>query len=319
MHDWICALAQDCVSYQSIKSKQRRNNEVPLENCETETQLFRTVHFHNKGLLNPPSHGYSHCLLIIDAFSRNLIAYPVTDTGAQSTIHGMLKEIMHYGIPQSIIHERGTAFVNTHEFVNWTKIFGIALRPRTANSPRTNDKIETQNQHIARYWRTFLNKSGNNCAPFTAKFVFAHSTSVNYTTEKTPYQIVYCNKSQILMSLKLFCKGTAPQCHSENQVKHQLLNGILRPQLSQSLLEIKTAFKKVYTSTYEKSRSEKICSITRLEKQCQTRKSSQRRKKSLLENNQGDRSINQKLQHLRLGHFTVPKRITNTTYRLKND
>ena len=121
------------------------------------------------------------------------------------------------------------------------------------------------------------------------------------------------------MSLKLFCKGTAPQCHSENQVKNQLLNGILRPQLSQSLLEIKTAFKKVYTSTYEKSRSEKICSITRLEKQCQTRKSSQRRKKSLLDNNQGDRSINQKLQHLRLGHFTVPKRITNTTYRLKND
>ena len=103
MHDWICALTQDCVSCQSNKSKQRRNNEVPLEDCETETQVFRTVHIDHKGPLNPPSRGNSHCLLIIDAFSRYLMAYPVRDTGAHSTINAMEKWIMHYGIPQSII------------------------------------------------------------------------------------------------------------------------------------------------------------------------------------------------------------------------
>ena len=91
MHDWICALTQDCVSGQSNKPKQRRNNEVPLEDCETETQVFRTVHIDNKGPLNPPSRGNLHCLLIIDAFSRYLMAYPVRDTGAQSTINAMEK------------------------------------------------------------------------------------------------------------------------------------------------------------------------------------------------------------------------------------
>ena len=111
---------------------------------------------------------------------------------------------MHYGKPQSIIHDRGTAFVNT-EFVNWTKKFGITLRPRTGHSPWTNRKVETQNQHIARYWRNSLNESGNNWAQLATKFAFAHNTSVNYTTGNTPYERVFlfCNKPQIPMSLKL--------------------------------------------------------------------------------------------------------------------
>ena len=268
IHDWICALTQDCVSCQSNKSKQRRNNEVPLEDCKTEIQKFRTVHIDHKGPLNPPSRGNSHCLLIIDGFSRYLMAYPVRDTGAQSTINAMEKWIMHYGIPQSIIHDRGTAFVNT-EFVNWTKEFGITLRPRTAHSPWTNGKVETQNQHIARYCRNFLNESGNNWAQLAANFAFANNTSVNYTIGKTPYEIVFCNKPQTPMSLKLglnwnknkncksqFCNGLPPHRHSENQVKNELLNGLLRPQLSQNLLERKTAFKKIYSSTYEKCRQQ---------------------------------------------------------------
>ena len=196
------------------------------------------------------------------------MAYSVRDTGAQSLVNAMEKRIKHYGIPQSIIHDRGTAFVNT-EFVNWTKEFGITLQPRTAHSPWTNGKVETQNQHIARYWRNFLSESGNNWAQLAAKFAFAHNTSVNYTTGKTPYEIVFCNKPQIPMSLKLglyrnknkgcrsqFCIGLPPHRHSENQVKNELLNGLLRPQLSQSLLERETAFKKVYSSTYEKCRQQ---------------------------------------------------------------
>ena len=89
------------------------------------------------------------------------MVYPVTNTGAQATISAVEKWIHSFGIPQSIVHDRGTAFIKT-EFNNWTKELGITLRPRTANSPWTNGKIETQNQHIARYWRNSLNDAGNN-------------------------------------------------------------------------------------------------------------------------------------------------------------
>ena len=39
--------------------------------------------------------------------------------------------------------------------VNWTKVLGITLPPRTAHSPWTNGKVETQNRHIARFWEAF--------------------------------------------------------------------------------------------------------------------------------------------------------------------
>ena len=143
MFDWICALTADCLTIQKNKPKPKHRNEVPLEEWQNETIPFRTIHIDHKGPLHPPSHRNLHCLLVIDAFSRFLMVYPVTNTGAQTTISAVEKWIHSFGIPQSIVHDRGTDFINT-EFINWTKELGITLRPRTTHSPCTNGKIETQ-------------------------------------------------------------------------------------------------------------------------------------------------------------------------------
>ena len=258
------------------------------------------------------------------------MVYPVTNTGAQATIAAVEKWILHFGIPQSIIHDRGTAFLNT-DFVNWTKQLGITLRPRTAHSPWTNGKVETQNQHIARYWRSFLNEAGTNWAPLAPKFAFAHNTSVNYTTGKTPYEIVFGTKPQIPMSVKLglyrnkqklccseFCTDLPPHTHDENSTKNELLQKLLRPQLSQALLDREQDFKRVYYSTFERCRE-------------QTARSHAYRnrfklghhldvgQKVLYENHRQDLSKSQKLQQRRLGPFTVTKRVTSTTYQIQDD
>ena len=130
------------------------------------------------------------------------MVYPITNTGARATIFVVEKWIHLCGIPQPIVHDRGIAFFNT-EFVNWTKELGITLRPRTAYSPWSNDKIGTQNQHIDRYWRNFLNNAGNNLSSLAPNFAFAHNTSVNHTTGKTQYEIVFGTKPQIPLSSKL--------------------------------------------------------------------------------------------------------------------
>ena len=118
-----------------------------------------------------------------------MMVYPVTNTGAQATISAVGKSIHSFATPQSIVHDRSTVFINT-DFVNWTKELGITLRTQTAHSPWTNGKIETQNQHIARYWRNFLNDAGNNWSLLAPIVTFAHSSSVIYTTGKTLYEIV---------------------------------------------------------------------------------------------------------------------------------
>ena len=280
MFDWICALTADCLTCHNNKPKPKHRNEVPLEEWQNETVPFRTIHIDHKGPIHPTSASNVHCLLIVDAFSRFLMVYPVRNTTTLATITAVEKWVLSFGIPQSITHGRGLAFINT-EFINWTKELGITLRPRTAYSPWTNGKIETQNQHIARYWRNFLNDTGNNWSSLAPKFAFAHNTSVNYTTGKTPYKIVFGTKQQKTISLKLgfyrskhklccsnFCKDLPPHSHSENSLKNELLDNLLQPQLSQALLYKDRTFKQICSSNLECCR-EQTARITRLSQSIQ--------------------------------------------------
>ena len=268
MFDRICALTADCLTCQNKKSKPKHRNEVPLEEGQNETTLFRTIHIDHKGLLHPPSNRNLHCLMVIDAFSRFLMVYPVTNTDAQATLSPVENWILLFGIPHSIVHDRGTAFINT-EFINWTKELGIILRPRTAHSPWTNGKIETQNQHIGRYWRNFLIDTGINWSSLAPNFAFLHNTNVNFTTGETPYEIVFRTKREIPMSLKLglyrnqhkfccceYCIDLPSHSHSANNLKNQLLNNFLRLQFSHALLERERDFKRVYSATFEKCREQ---------------------------------------------------------------
>ena len=104
MFDWICALTADCLTCQNNKPKPKHKNEVPLEEWQNGTIPFRTIHIDHKGPLHPPSNRNLHCLLVIDAFSRFLMVYPFTNTGAQATISAVEKWILSFGVPQSIVH-----------------------------------------------------------------------------------------------------------------------------------------------------------------------------------------------------------------------
>ena len=266
MFDRICALTTHCITCQNNRPKPKHRNEVPLEEWQNDTIPFRTVHFDHKGPLHPPSNCNLHCLLVINAFSRFLMVYPGINTSAQATTAAVEKWIHSFRIPKSIIHDRGTAFINT-DFINWTKEIGISLRPRTAYSPWTIGRMETQNQHIARYWRKFLNDARPNWSTLAPKFSFAHNTSAIYTTGNTPYEIVFGTKPQKPMSLKNgldrskqevccseFSRDLPSHPHSEINMKNCLLDKLLKRQLSQALVKRERDFKRVDSATFEANR-----------------------------------------------------------------
>ena len=287
---------------------------MPLEEWQGATAPFCAIHINHKGPLHPPSNRNTHCFLIVDSFSRFLMVYLVTNTGAQATIAAVEKWILHFGIPESVIHDRGTAFLNT-DFVNWTTELRITLRPRTAHSTWTNGKVKTQNEHIPRYWRSFLNDAGTNWAPLAPKFAFAHNTRVKYFTGRTPYEIVFGAKLQIPMSVKLgfyrnkhnlccseFCTDLPPHTHDENSTENELLQNLILPKLSQALLDRERDFKRIYSSTFERCR------------ELTARSHAYRNKfklghhldvgqKVLYENHRQD--LSKKLQQRRLGRFTI--------------
>ena len=210
------------------------------------------------------------------------------------------------------MHDRGAAFINT-EFINWTKELGITLRPQTAHSTWTTGKIETQNQPIARYWLNFLNDAGNNWSSLAPNFAFAYNTSVNSTTGRTQYEIVFGTKPQILMSLKLglyriihklccseFCKDLPSHSHSENSFKNQLLDYLFRPQLSHALLERERDFRRIYSATFERCR-EQTAGSHAYRNRFKSGQQLDIGKKVLFENHRQDLSKSQKLQQRRLG------------------
>ena len=107
-------MTADCRTCQNYKPKPKHRNEVAFEEWQNETVLFRTIHIAHEGPIHPTSASNVHCLLIVDAFSRFLMVYPVRNATVLATITAVKKS---FGTPQSVIHDRGTAFINK-EFID---------------------------------------------------------------------------------------------------------------------------------------------------------------------------------------------------------
>ena len=86
-----------------------------------------------------------------------------------------------------------------------------------------------------------MNEAGTIWSSLAPKFAFPHNTTVNYTTGKSPYEILFGTKAEIRMSLKLglyrnehnlccskFCKDLPSHSHSENKMKNEPSDNLLK-------------------------------------------------------------------------------------------
>ena len=148
---------------------------------------------------------------------------------------------------------------------------------------------------------------------------------------KTPCEIVWGTKPQKPMSLKLglyqnkhklccseLCKDLHAHSHGEKTMTNHFLDNLLRPHLSQVLLEREGDFKRIYSATFERCREQTVRSHA-YRNRFELRHHLELGQKVLQVNHRQDLSKSQKLQQRRLGPFTVTKRITSTTYRTQDD
>ena len=176
-----------------------------------------------------------------------------------------------------------------------------------------------------------MNDAGNNWSSLAPKFAFAHNTIVNYTSGKTQYETVFGTNPQNPMSLKLglyrkkhklccseFCKELPSHSHIENNMKNRLLENLLKPRLSQALLERERDFRRIYSATFEGCR-EQTARLHAYRNRFKLRHHLDIGQKVPYETHRQDSSRCQKLHQRRLGHFTVTKRITITIYQMHDD
>ena len=126
----------------------------------------------------------------------------------------------------------------SEEFAIWTHELGKTHDPRTSQSPWTNGKVEIQNKHLAAHFRTFLDNSKSQWVDLAKNLPF-DNTTVNSATGLTPYEIVFGEKLQIPLSLKLgllrnselnfsaFCKDLPLHRHTQKQSENQDIDRLL--------------------------------------------------------------------------------------------
>ena len=114
--------------------------------------------------------------------------------------------ISSFGTPQKFVYDKRLSFMSTG-FSTYFLEHGITHAPGTKWSLWTNGKIEIQNKHLRRPFRSYLLEAGKNWANLPYKFAFPHNTSMNSTTGTTAYETVFGFKPQIPISLKLGLVG----------------------------------------------------------------------------------------------------------------
>ena len=127
---------------------------------------------------------------------------------------------------------------------------------------------------------------------------------------------LYRNKHKLCCSE--FCKDLPSHSHSENNLKNQLLESLLRPQLSHALLEREGDFKRIYSAISERCREQTARSHA-YRNRFKLGQHLEIGQKVFYKNHRQDLSKSQKRQQRRLGPFTVTKRVTNTFYQIQDD
>ena len=106
----------------------------------------------------------------------------------------------------------------------------------------------------------------HNWSDLAAKFAFAHNTTINASTGLTAYEIVFGQKPQIPISLKLgLLRNSELTCSSEScanlplhsyslqRSSNKAIQPLLKTKINTSLLIRENQFKYIYNTAYKKS------------------------------------------------------------------
>ena len=140
----------------------------------------------------PPSAGYTIIMSTVDQFSKMTHFIPVQQLpSAEDVANLFMKEIFRlHGLPVAITSDRGSQF--TSRF--WKKLLELLnIRPiySTAHHHASNGQVERFNAIVTQTLRCFTASEPSLWSYYLPLAEFAINNSVNSSTGKSPFEIVY--------------------------------------------------------------------------------------------------------------------------------
>jgi hypothetical protein len=95
-----------------------------------------------------------------------------------------------HGLMRSIVSDRDTKFVGHFWRTLWKRL-GTNLSFSSTYHPQTNGQTEVVNKSLGNFLRSLVTKQDHQWDQILAQAEFAFNNSVNRSTRKSPFEIVY--------------------------------------------------------------------------------------------------------------------------------
>ena len=136
----------------------------------------------------PISHGYDSIWVVCDRLTRAAHFVPCKESMTASELAWLfLDHIFHlYGIPESIISDRGSLFVSKF-WSELTTLLQIDHRSSTAYHPQMDGLTERTNQTLETYLRAYCSYQQDDWVDYLPVAEFAFNNAKNSSTKQSPF------------------------------------------------------------------------------------------------------------------------------------
>lgn len=164
-----------CISKKRVPRSQQQN----ITSWEKPDQPFSVLHSDVLGPL-PESNGFKFVLLIVDAFTKYTLLYPIYRQDVEELLRVFTNAVSLFGAPKLIVTDRGRMYQSAR-FLDFVKEIGSEIHLITAEMHQSNGQVE-------RYARTVLNLlriETNHKGAAWSETLWRLQLTINVTKQKT--------------------------------------------------------------------------------------------------------------------------------------
>ena len=199
MYEDVKSYVQTCDVCQKRGAPKRREELIPL----TIREPFHRIGIDIKGPLPRTQKGNRYIIVAMDYFTKWPEAKAIPDMKAETVAEFIYKEIIcRHGVPQEILSDRGTPFVNK-VIDKLCESFQTKHRLTSPYRPQTNGMVERFNRTLGECIARLVQNEERDWDEFVEATLFAYRTKKHATTGFTPFYLMYGRQATLPIDLKI--------------------------------------------------------------------------------------------------------------------